>query len=75
MIKAASRIQKQTENDMILMDEVRKRFEGYIARFSNEVRLNIGGTKFTTSKETLLAEPDNFFACMIRRSSFFMILK
>ena len=32
IIKAASRIQKQTEADMILMDDVRKRYEGYVAR-------------------------------------------
>ena len=67
MMSAAERVLMQTEKDVILMDEVRKRFELYTADFSNDVNLNVGGVRFTTSKDTLLAEPDNFFACMIRR--------
>jgi hypothetical protein len=61
------RIKLQVEKDIILMEQVRKQYEENIAIFSDEVHLNIGGARFTTSKETLLAEPDNFFACMVRR--------
>lgn len=61
------KIKLQTEKDLILMEQVRKQYEENISVFSNEVHLNIGGARFTTSKETLLAEPDNFFACMVRR--------
>ena len=73
MLAVANRIQAQTTKDMILMDEVRKRYEGNIASFCNEIHLNIGGSKFTTTKDTLLAEPDNFFACMIRRCSYSLV--
>ncbi len=61
------KIKLQTEKDLILMEQVRKQYEENISVFSNEVHLNIGGARFTTSKETLLAEPDSFFACMVRR--------
>jgi hypothetical protein len=61
------KVKLQTEKDIILMEQVRKHYEENVSVFSKEVHLNIGGARFTTSKETLLAEPDNFFACMVRR--------
>jgi hypothetical protein len=67
LCEKVKKIQIQTGNDMILMEHVRKKYEKNISVFSNEVHLNIGGARFTTSKDTLLAEPDNFFACMVRR--------
>ncbi len=69
MFDLAEKSRDRTERDVVLMDNVRNRFEKIASCFSNEVHLNIGGTRFTTSKDTLLAEPDSFFACMIRRSN------
>jgi hypothetical protein len=61
------KIKLQAEKDLILMEQVRRQYDENISVFRDEVHLNIGGVRFTTSKETLLAEPDNFFACMVRR--------
>jgi hypothetical protein len=70
LCSAIEGMKKQIQEDLILMDEVRKYYEKNIFEFQDEIKLNVGGTRFTTSKATLLTARDSFFSCMMRRFLF-----
>ena len=58
------RVSDRVSKDVVIMDSVRRKYEDNIVQLQGQVNLNVGGAKFTTSTETLLAVPDSFsLAC------------